>query len=228
MSVLTSTTKTRFIALVLLLVPSTGVLAQSDEPLVQGNVTFTSDYVWRGISQTMEDPAVQGSLTLEAAGFHFIAWGSNVDFGSETRVEFDLDAGYTWETRSGFSWTVGLIDYIYVNESDLDTLEVYLGVGYQGLELRGYYTDDYSGVETDAYYTELSYQRPLSDRFTLGLRLGQSDFGPDSGLPDYLDYSASLEAAVLGVELQLGFYGTDLDGSPLADDRIVFAIGKTF
>ena len=52
-----------------------------------GNVALTTDYVWRGVSQTDEGPAVQGGFDYEhESGFSAGVWGSNVDFDGDTGV----------------------------------------------------------------------------------------------------------------------------------------------
>ena len=79
------------------------------------NVTLTSDYVFRGVSQTDEDPAIQGGFDLSHdSGFYIGAWASNVDFNEEDStdpaaddaadMELDLKVGYakiTADSRVG-------------------------------------------------------------------------------------------------------------------------------
>jgi uncharacterized protein (TIGR02001 family) len=67
---------------------------------VTGNATLTSDYVWRGTSQTMGDPAVQAGVKLAADnGLYASVWGSNVEFapGLHASSEFEFLVGH----RSG-------------------------------------------------------------------------------------------------------------------------------
>ena len=61
-----------------------------------GTVAATTDYNWRGITQTAQDPALQGSLDFSTEmGLHGGAWASNVDFGGgDPNVEIDLYAGW--------------------------------------------------------------------------------------------------------------------------------------
>ena len=48
---------------------------------ISGNVALTSDYRFRGISQSDEDFAVQGGFDAEfGPGFYVGIWGSSVDF----------------------------------------------------------------------------------------------------------------------------------------------------
>jgi len=214
-------------ALILALSVAPAVHAQDSGPSVSGNVTFTSDYVFRGISQALEDPAVQGGFDIEAGGFYIGTWGSNVDFGSAAHVELDVYLGYTQEYDSGFSWDLGAIQYLYPSESDLDTLEVYFGIGLAGFGLTASFTDEYFGVETDAVYADLSYETSFSDNLGVAFHVGQSTFDDGSGLEDYIDYSVTLSTSGAGVDFALGFHATDIDDFELADDRVVFSISKT-
>ena len=63
---------------------------------ITGTVTAVSDYDFRGITQTAQDPALQGSIDYtHSSGFYLGAWGSNVDFGDccDENVEVDVYAG---------------------------------------------------------------------------------------------------------------------------------------
>ena len=59
---------------------SAGVTANAAE--LSATVTATTDYDFRGITQTAQDPAIQGSVDLATdPGFYAGVWASNVDFG---------------------------------------------------------------------------------------------------------------------------------------------------
>jgi len=50
---------------------------------LSGTFSLTSDYDYRGFSQSAEDFAVQGSLDYEhESGFYASAWGSSLNGGS--------------------------------------------------------------------------------------------------------------------------------------------------
>ena len=56
--------------------------AKSRPPNFSWNLGVTSDYVFRGITQTDFDPALQGGLdyAFGDSGWYVGAWASNVDF----------------------------------------------------------------------------------------------------------------------------------------------------
>src|SRR5204862_3642097 len=58
------------------------------------NIGANTDYVFRGVSQTDEDPSIFGGvdLTIGSIGYAGV-WASNVDFGNGTDAEVDLYAG---------------------------------------------------------------------------------------------------------------------------------------
>ena len=96
---------------------------------IAGTVALTSDYMFRGISQTDNDPAVQGSLEYSYnTGFYNITpylgfWGSNVDFndGGDAHVELDTTFGFRGDLLdTGVSWDLGGIYYAYPGAGRLD------------------------------------------------------------------------------------------------------------
>ncbi len=86
--------------------------AQAEELTLGGSATFTTDYVFRGISQTMQNPAVQASIDASYGIFYAGMWGSNVDFGGGpfgqdiANLEIDYYAGITPEWK-GISFDFG-------------------------------------------------------------------------------------------------------------------------
>jgi len=113
-------------------------LAQADGTF-SANVALTSDYVWRGVSQNDENPAVQGGFDYENGLFYAGTWASNVD--ADGTLEFDLYGGLAGETEGGLAWDVGVIAYAYPGSDDLDFAEIYGGLGYEfegGVGVGGY------------------------------------------------------------------------------------------
>lgn len=79
---------------------------------VTGNVSGVSDYRFRGFSQSSEDPAVQGGITVtHDSGLYVGVWGSSISFAGNT--EFDLFAGYSKEVMPGLTFDAGLLYYLY-------------------------------------------------------------------------------------------------------------------
>ncbi len=100
---------------------------------VEFNGALTNDYIWRGMSQSAEDPAVSGGFDVTSSkhGAYVGAWGSYVDFDSETNTEVDFYFGYADESARGVSFDVGYISYNYPSEGDLKFEEIYVGLAYK-------------------------------------------------------------------------------------------------
>lgn len=81
-----------------------------------GNVALTSDYVWRGSSQTRADPALQGGFKYaHDSGFYASIWGSGVKFAPDNgaRSEFDLAAGWSGKVSTDWALDLYLLRYQY-------------------------------------------------------------------------------------------------------------------
>src|SRR5204863_2403272 len=80
------------------------------------NVGANTDYVFRGISQTDEDPQVYGGIDATIGGIGYAGvWVSNVDFGNGTDAEFDLYAGIK-PTLGAVSFDLAAIYYGYIDQ----------------------------------------------------------------------------------------------------------------
>ena len=97
-------------------------------PRISGNVAVSSDYVFRGVSQTLEDPAISAGVDLTHRRFYAGAWASNVDFGDgDTNAEIDAYVGYRPEA-AGFAMDFGVVGYFYTSQPD--------GADYDYVELK--------------------------------------------------------------------------------------------
>lgn len=158
---------------------STSALAEIG---VTGNVGITSNYLWRGVTQKDDDPAISGGVDFSfESGAYAGAWASQAEWSDGMSVEFDYYAGYSAEiSDSGISYDVGYIYYAYPDaDEDVDFSEVYLGFSY------------------DAYSVTFN---------TLSPDHGDADFGDDI----YVSADASFEL-VEGVDLALHLGSYTLD-----------------
>ena len=87
------------------------------------NVGLSSNYVWRGVSQTADEIAVSGGFDYNAeSGFYAGVWGSNVSFNGEDGGgnEFDIYGGWANDM-----FDIGVLNYRYPGGNDLDFTELY-------------------------------------------------------------------------------------------------------
>ena len=169
---------------------------------VSANVAFTSDYVWRGMTQS-DGPAIQGGFDFEdESGFYAGIWGSNVNFNDGAGSELDYYAGY------GFSLgevgvDIGYIAFDYPqNQTGLDFEETYLGLslGDLGLTLA-------SGLDGAPDYTEVSYALG-----SVSLAYGEYDDYGDNITVSYSFSCGSYECGVTAYDFSDSGYSAEEDG----------------
>ena len=96
---------------------STGVMADASV-----NAAATNNYVWRGISQSLDTASVSGGVDWsDASGLYAGVWSGSLVFGTET----DFYAGFAGEAGA-FGYDVGVITYQYSQFPDANFSEVYL------------------------------------------------------------------------------------------------------
>ena len=102
---------------------------------VSANVSFASDYIWRGMTQS-DGPAIQGGFDYEAeSGFYAGIWGSNVNFNDGAGSELDYYFGYGFELGS-VGVDLGYVAFDYPDNTEgLDFEEIVVGLSYGDLGL---------------------------------------------------------------------------------------------
>ena len=176
----------------LLTLTAASALAQSaapaSGPAVTGNLGFTSDYVFRGISQTAGKLAVQGGFDVDFKnGLTAGVWASNVStaFGN---LEVDLYANYGFKVGQ-VDLSVGYIDYTYSTARNGG--EANVSAAYKGVTLK--VSKGVNGTLSDYYY-EAAYSYDIAA--VKGLNLGLH-YGSDAATSKY-DYSIALTYPVFG------------------------------
>ena len=169
---------------------------------VSANVSFTTDYIWRGMTQS-DGPAVQGGFDYEAdSGFYAGFWGSNVNFNNGNGQELDYYAGYGF-SLGDVGVDVGYITYDYPDsDPDLKFEEIYLGfsIGDLGLTYA-------SGQDEAPDYIEVSYGiGPVS------ISYGDYDEYGENTLISYGFACGSYECGISLYDFSDAGYGADEDG----------------
>ena len=185
---------------------------------VSGNVALQSDYVWRGVSQNSEDPAIQGGFDYaHESGIYLGLWGSGVNFNGAESTEIDLYTGWRSELKSGFGIDIGIMEYTYHGQngaSDSDFTEYYGGVTYKGFGVK------YSiGDEFDDLF-EISYHHD----FDAGIRVSANY----ADYHTYQYYTFGISKEFQGVGFDLSYWDTDINNDKLADAKLVLTISKEF
>lgn len=208
-----------------------GAASAQDAPEIAWNLGVTSDYVFRGYSQTTEDPAIFGGVDVTVGSFYAGAWASNVDFGDDTDAEFDVYGGYRTEV-SGFAVDVGVVGYLYVSAptgADYDYIEFKAAAsrafGPVTLGAVVYWSPDFFGVDEEATYVEANAAFSPADKWTVSGAVGHQALDVNA---DYATWNAGVAYAFSdNVAIDLRYHDTDVTG-PLSDDRVVAALKFLF
>ena len=222
---------------------------------ISANVSYYSQYIWRGEQQNDGQSAVQGGLDYGVTlldtyidayvGF----WGSNVSGGTNTLSGNELDyyggfAGAVPLLEDYFSYDVGFLYYDYPGMTDENTANGARNVDffeyYGSLSLAVpnpltdigvsyYYGYSPNGFQQGEYdYQNVSVEIAVPNTpFTIAGGAGFTG-ADDTGMNQYSDYIASISTSIYGVDL--GLYYTTIDGyaGDLEADEISFSIGKSF
>ena len=217
------------------------------------NVALTTDYVWRGVSQTDEGAAVQGGIDFEhPIGIYAGIWGSNIDFpdvnGDDAHLEIDYYGGYKHSFSNGLGADVGLIYYSYPKSNGLNWLEGYLKGSYSkdgfdaGLGFNyssnvfdssetGYYIDGSVGYTFDKTFGDY-LSSPAVSAGVGYYKFDKKVFG--SGTDDsYWNWNAGASIDVVGFTVDARYYDTDgnggdLFGNNISGSRFVASISRSF
>ncbi len=229
-----------------LLAPTAHAIELNDNLSLELNAGLYSDYRTRGISQTQNDPALQGSATLlHSSGLYAGVWSSNVDFGyaSRTRQELDYYAGYYWQISDAIALDASYIKYAYPRQGDFNYGEYHAELSAYGAFLGGNYADDLGGAQS-YLYSYLGYRTDLPQEIGLELRYGRVDykdplFFSNSGntRSAYHEWEAKLSRTLFELDWSLSYVDTNLSQTECAsylgfDDicsaTLVVGVSKTF
>jgi uncharacterized protein (TIGR02001 family) len=112
------------------------------------NVGVVTDYLFRGISQTHANPAIQGGFDYShASGVYLGIWGSSISWVSDTvggsyPTEIDVYGGYKGSFAGDWGYDLGLITYNYPGNGRVagsispNTTEVYGALSYKWLSVK--------------------------------------------------------------------------------------------
>ncbi|WP_202842709.1 TorF family putative porin [Luteimonas saliphila] len=209
---------------------------------VSGSVTVVSDYLFRGITQTNEEPALQAGLTWEhESGFYAGAWGSSISWLSDadpeisSQVELDGFIGYAGSFgESDFGYDVGANYYWYPGDypagfTDADTLELYLGVSYKFLSAKYWYavTDLFGIPDSDGSTNlDLSASFEFEDGWSTTAAVGKQWVKGVGGTGTYAFWKVGVDKAFdSGFGIGLSYNDNDLIGP---DETFVLSLSKSF
>ncbi len=204
------------------------------------NATVTNNYVWRGLTQTENNPAVQGGFDYaHDSGFYVGTWVSNVSYETDDAFNFEHDIYIGWGGGNDtITWDVGYLYYNYDEAAEFDFGEIYGTIGIGGFSfsanvLTNTEADDFGVLDFDfgsTYYLSADYAFEVAGGLEIGFHVGYHDgdfseaFNGVNGA--YVDYNAYIARGGFAFMVS----GTDLDEdsfatSPrLANDELRFVV----
>lgn len=216
---------------------------------VTGNLGLTSDYRFRGVSQTQNAPAVQGGIDYNhASGLYIGNWNSSVSSAVYTNgagVESDVYAGFKKQVFGNFTLDVGSMNYFYPRagtKNIFDTNELYAGIGYKELVSVKYShaISDYFGTANskNSFYVQADAAIPVVGKLVAVAHVGRTDVNNNSKL-NYTDYNVGVAYDLQGWNLSAKYYMNDnktstfmtantVNGQQLYKDALVLSVAKSF
>jgi uncharacterized protein (TIGR02001 family) len=245
----------RSLACAMLAVFSAGAYADEQAPddETSFNAAATSDYRYRGISQTRLKPALQGGVdyTHKLSGFYAGAWGSTIKWTRDASggggVELDLYAGRRGQLGAGVSYDVGVLTYVYpanglknvAGFASADTTEIYGQVdcgpayvkySHAATNLFGFVDSKNSG------YLDLGANIDAGGGVTVNLHAGRQKVR-NASQADYTDWKIGATRdfgavagalAVIGTNAGKTAYASPANGKFLGKTALVLTVSKVF
>ncbi len=213
-----------------------------------GDVTVATDYRFRGVSQTSNNPAIQGGINFNHdSGVYLSLWASNVSFAGS--IEGDATLGFATALNDATTLDVGYIRYGYEGSGSPqpDFNEFFGQLSYSGLLMDGdtvtggvNYSPDYFAQTDNFWYISGSYAAPIADTgFGVVASVGYNKFkdatamataaGGDGEDDSYIDYKLGTTFGVQGLTAELSWIGTTIDGGAKDyDNGVVLSLSKSF
>lgn len=235
------------------LVMAIGSVAVAEERKLDLSATIggTSDYIFRGVSQTGEQPAFQASVDLTYGIFYAGIWGSNTDLGANDNAELDLYAGIT-PAWGPVTFDLGVIYYAYPSADDnLEYVELKGGYSLTSPWIKGltsgttvYWSPEYTldSGEVVTVESSASYALPAVGKISPTLSgtygtvygdLGDGFTASGTGDDEYSYWNVGIEVGLEKFTFDFRYWDTDIDvanangiactDTGVCDERFVFS-----
>jgi uncharacterized protein (TIGR02001 family) len=171
---------------------------------LSGSATMTTDYIFRGITNTNQQPAVQPEFDLTYGILWAYIWGSNTAYGENIEIDYGAGISPKWKD---ITFTAGFLYYTYPGHDfdDISYFEVKGGASWTSgqwtLAINDYWSPDFFQVfgQSNAIDGTLSYafKWKLWNFFTptISGQLGFQSF--DEVADDYTYWNAGLTLSFL-------------------------------
>lgn len=212
-----------------------------------GQITLSTDYRYRGISKTSNNPAIQGALSLShESGVYGTLWGSNVSGNSTAEIDAMLGYATRIDVFPSLETTLdaGYIRYIYAGSGNSapitnqpDYNELFAKLGFGGAVLTNdklvtgvNYSNNYYNHSDDFWYLSANYTAPINTTgYGVVAGIGYNLFSANNMMAralsyngnddSYLDYKLGATFAVQGLNTELAWIGNSLKASECNDAK---------
>lgn len=126
---------------------------------LSGSAGLLSNYLYRGISLSQDQPAARIALNYDAApGWYAGAQLVNGQLAGSARrdAQWTTYAGYARRWPSGLAWDAGMTSYVFSHQSGWNFREMYAGLATDNLSARLHYSPDYLGMGERTVYAEVN------------------------------------------------------------------------
>lgn len=216
---------------------------------VTGNLGLTSDYRFRGVSQTQNAPAVQGGIDYaHSSGFYVGNWNSSVSsqlYTNGSGVESDLYAGFKSKFL-GFDLDVGSMNYFYPRatngtSTNFDTNELYAAVSRGPLTAKvSNSVSNYFGTANskNSQYYQIDLVQPITRSLSAVAHVGRTNVNNNANL-NYTDWNVGAVYNLQGWDIAGKYYTNSnigssfnatntVNGQKLYKDTFVVSVSKSF
>lgn len=202
-----------------------GILALTQQAAVaeiSANVSAVSNYVFRGVTQTNDQAAIQGGLDYaHESGFYLGTWMSNVSYAN---AEVDFYGGFAGDAGE-IGYDAGVLYFFYPDGGEIDYAEIYGSLSFGMFTGTINYTvwgeTDSGPFDTGDIYLNASADIPVMDTVSLSPQIGYYNFDDDPADMSYLHWGVSL-AKDTG---QFGEFSLSYEQNDGADDAPMFWVG---
>ena len=222
--------------------------ANASKPLpISANVAYTSDYFWRGLTQSNDNFSLQGGFDyVHESGFYLGTWAAGVEFaGSDNTVdnprafqELEGYGGFKGKVGTDITYNVGIIHYAYPganNAFNYDFNEAYGSLGFttSGLDLGlgVNYSNDFWGGSGAATFIQGTIGYKVEDTpLSVSGSLGRQNVKDNTayGVEDYTVFGLSASYAFSdALSVSANYSKTDLSGDA-GDNKFYMSASFSF
>jgi uncharacterized protein (TIGR02001 family) len=204
-----------------------GALSAQAQADTHYNVALTSNYVFRGISQSDNHAALQGGVNYQhTGGLYAGAWGTTQDIpNTRANVRADGYGGFSYQSPNGLGFDVGARAYtnafVFPGQKRDFFWEVYGGLKFGPGSFN--LAHDFDHKDT---YAEAGLNYDLGSGVILDLHVGHYFIKSEGLGDDYTDFGARISKMFGDLEASLALTDTTQDPSSNLNDATLMLTGK--